>query len=560
VNINTQRGKQSGYATWNPLAKGSDCTLSNGNLDVTWGTAGSSTQGTATIGFSNGKWYWETTITASSASPTNAVLGITTRVFGDSEYPGYSATSWGYRGSDGQKWNNVSGSSYGSSYTIGDVIGVLFDADNGTLTFYKNGISQGQAFSGLTSGPYFPAIGDQSSSQTFSAATNFGQKPFKFPPPAGFQPLTLANTPRPTIVRPDQYVGVTTYSGTGATRKVNVGFKPDFVWLKRRDTTTSNHALYDTIRGGTNALRSNTTDGESQYGDAVISFNTNGFEIAGTNVSGINGSDQSIVAWAWKAGGNSNTFNINDVGYATAAAAGLTAGTITPTGASVNTKSGFSIIGYTGTGSAGSISHGLGKAPAFIIIKKRTSSPGATNWRVYHSGIGNTKALFLSTTGAEDTNSVYWNNTSPTSSVFTLGTDDGLNASSQTHIAYLWAEVPGFSKFGSYTANGNADGPVIITGFKPAWIMIKCSSSNQSGNAHWAMYDTQRLKYNPAGNILFANLSLYEFSTYDIDILSNGFKIRDTDAEINAGTATYIYAAFAEAPTFNLYGAQSNAR
>jgi len=113
---------------------------------------------------------------------------------------------------------------------------------------------------------------------------------------------------------------------------------------------------------------------------------------------------------------------------------------------------------------------------------------------------------------------------------------------------------------GSYTAKGNADGPVIITGFKPAWIMIKCSSSNQSGNAHWAMYDTQRLKYNPAGNILFANLSLYEFSTYNIDILSNGFKIRDTDAEINAGTATYIYAAFAEAPSFNLYGAQANAR
>ena len=195
------------YAVWNALAKGSDCTLSNGNLDVAWGSAGSTTQGSATFGMSSGKWYWETTITASSASPTNAVLGITTKPFGDSEYPGYSGTSWGYRGSDGQKWNNTSGASYGASYANGDVVGVAFDADSGTLTFYKNGSSQGTAFSSLTSGPYFPAIGDQSSAQTFSAATNFGQRAFAYTAPSGFKALCTQNLPEGTITTSGTFTG-----------------------------------------------------------------------------------------------------------------------------------------------------------------------------------------------------------------------------------------------------------------------------------------------------------------------------------------------------------------
>jgi hypothetical protein len=236
----------------------------------------------------------------------------------------------------------------------------------------------------------------------------------------------------------------------------------------------------------------------------------------------------------------------------------------------VNTKSGFSIIGYTGTGSAGSISHGLGKAPSFIIIKKRTSSPGATNWRVYHSGIGNTKALFLSTTGAEDTNSVYWNNTSPTSSVFTLGTDDGLNASSQTHIAYLWAEIPGFSKFGSYTGTSSTN--FINLGFKPVWVMIKNSSSSSYPTyTGWAIFDAKRTPNNTNTNSIFANSSQQEglrgnggsvtAADFSLDLLSNGFCLRDNGAsEINLSGNTYIYAAWAETPTQNLYGAQSNAR
>jgi hypothetical protein len=190
---------------------------------------------------------------------------------------------------------------------------------------------------------------------TFAIPANWGQKPFKFPPPAGFQPLALANTPRPSIVRPDQYVGVTTYTGTsGATSVSNLQFKPDLVWLKNRDSGDGWHQWRDSVRGGDKNLASNSTAAESDASTKNLIFNSNGFTLTGTTDSRDDNYDgDDYVAWCWKAGGNSNTFNINDVGYDTASAAGLTAGTITPTGASVNTKSGFSIITYTGSGILG---------------------------------------------------------------------------------------------------------------------------------------------------------------------------------------------------------------
>lgn len=570
ANINTQRGKQSGYCTLNPLKKGAHITsVTNGNLQFE--STGSTQYGQiwGTVAVNSGKWYWEGTEISGGGIAYGWGLESANSLTSE---PGGDANTWVYL-SSGYKYNSGSIVSYGFSSDDGDTIGVAFNADNGELSFYKNGIYMGVAYT-LTTGRYYaPVTGDPNSSTNCSGATNFGQKPFKFPPPAGFQPLALANTPRPTIVRPDQYVGVSTYIGNGSTQSIGgLGFKPDFVWIKCRDASVY-HALFDSVRGVNKRLGSNETSAEQDQSPSGLSqFLSNGFTVVdgATGGNGINGSpgglyagtNASYVAWTWKAGGNSNTFNINDVGYATASAAGLTAGTITPTGASVNTKSGFSIIGYTGTGSAGSISHGLGKAPSFIIIKKRTSSPGATNWRVYHSGIGNTKALFLSTTGAEDTNSVYWNNTSPTSSVFTLGTDDGLNASSQTHIAYLWAEIPGFSKFGSYAGNSSTDGPTIVTGFRPRWVMIK--RINTTGS--WEIYDTTRSSYNPAGpKDLQADTSGAENAstiTNGIDFLSNGFKLRDTTDYLNTNvsSSTYLYAAFAETPTQNLYGAQSNAR
>ena len=356
VNINTQRGQESGYATLNPLAN-PDGTLSNGNL--TWSST--TTQDSAcasTIYVNSGKWYWEITdITGTGALN----VGISKDNDNLSPTPGTTAGGYYYLAS-AYKYNNNNISVYGSTWTTGDVISAALNMDAGTVTFYKNGVSQGVAYSGL-SGYFSPSIGDGGQSTAASGSINFGQKPFKFPPPAGFQPLALANTPRPTIVRPDQFVGVSTYTGTGAARSINTGFKPDFVWIKERGDT-GGHVLYDTVRGATKHLATHSTNAEATDTDALTSFNNNGFSLgSGYTVVSVNGSTRTYVAWAWKAGGNSNTYNINDVGYATASAAGLTAGTITPTGASVNTKSGFSIITYTGGGVDGSVGHGLGVAP-----------------------------------------------------------------------------------------------------------------------------------------------------------------------------------------------------
>ena len=580
-NINTQRGQESGYCTLNPLTSpGTNyITLSNGNLDqVALTETVSSTKGT--VGVTTGKWYWECNLKLLSSGGVSPRIGIC-RQSAPSLSQANGADEWiiymtDYAGYGGRGAHNSTLVGSDAPFANGDVGMFALDMNSSKIYFGKNGIwlnggnpvnGSGAFFTDVT-GEIFPLT---NTGYYSSVSMNFGQKPFKFPPPTGFQPLALANTPRPTIVRPDQYVGVTTYKGNNSSKVVsNLPFKPDFVWIKNRTGGSSDHGLFDSVRGAGYALRSSTTGEETipSPNDGFISFDKNGFTMGANNNSGcpdinyINNND--YVAWAWKAGGNSNTFNINDIGYSTASAAGLTVGSITPTGASVNTKSGFSIIGYTGTGANATISHGLGNVPSFIIIKKRTSSPGATNWRVYHSALGNTKAIFLSTTGASDTNSVYWNNTSPTSSVFSLGSDDGLNASSQTHIAYLWAEIPGFSKFGSYTGNGSADGPVIITGFRPRWVMVKGSTFT----SNWNILDAARDPYNLQSNRLRPNLSSAEGSdtsgTYAIcwDALSNGFKLRGGSStnDVNQTNETFIYAAFAEAPSFNLYGGQANAR
>ena len=232
----------------------------------------------------------------------------------------------------------------------------------------------------------------------------------------------------------------------------------------------------------------------------------------------------------------------------------------------MNTKSGFSIIGYTGTDNVSdTFSHGLTKKPDFAIFKNRSRS--GDDWIVYHSSQGATKRGKLNLTNAFDSQTSQFNDTEPTSSVFTIGTFDNINKLNNNYIAYIWAEIPGFSKFGSYTGNGNADGPVIITGFRPRWIMTKSSSTGGTGY-DWHVYDTARDTYNTASKFLDPNTSQVEqtrsdganITTMYFDILSNGFKLRNSLASPNQSGQTYIYAAFAEAPTFNLYGAQSNAR
>ncbi len=523
------------YCTWNPLDN--SLTLANGNLDTSRATA-SWASCRATVGMTSGKWYWEISGTGTYNSSNGPMIGISKASASLSTYPGGDANGWGYYSATGTKYTSATSSSYGSTWTGTDVIGVAFDADNGTLTFYKNNTNQGTAFTGLTSGPYFPAMGIYGTATVYC---NFGQRAFAYTAPSGFKALCTQNLPTPTIgatstTQANDYFDVTLYTGTGATLSVtNSGsMQPDFVWLKRRSASSS-HALVDSVRGVDKYLYSDVTNAEGTVSpnDALTSLNSNGFTLGANVNSGapfINNSGGTFVAWQWNAGG-SNATN--------------TSGTITST-VRANTTSGCSIVTYTGTGANATVGHGLGATPAMIIVKNRNS--GAIGGAVYHTSMGATKylKLFQTTTGndGEATDNTAWNGSSPTfnTNVFSVGSLNRTN-SSQQMVAYCFAAVAGYSAFGSYIGNGAADGPFVYTGFRPRYVMIKASSSTGS----WNIIDTARNPSNLVTQGLYADLVDAEDSTRAFDILSNGFKMRSATVA-NANTGTHIYMAFAESP------------
>ncbi len=345
-----------------------------------------------------------------------------------------------------------------------------------------------------------------------------------------------------TINKSTDYFNTKLYTGNGGTQSITgVGFQPDWIWTKGRSGTFSaeSHTLYDAVRGVTKELRSDVTNAESTNSNGVTSFDSDGFG-SGAG-AGINGSSTTYVAWNWKANG---------------AGSANTDGSISST-VSANTTSGFSIVKYTGNGTAGAtIGHGLGSAPKMIILKE-INITGV--WLTWHTGISINGQIQLQSTAAvyNPGNNIYWNSTLPTSSVFSVGTSGASNGSGTDYIAYCFADVQGFSKFGSYTGNGNADGTFVYTGFKPAFVMIKCSSSSGSYTS-WSMFDTTRQTFNVnAGKTLYANKNSAEgvrgngsdssTTIPGIDMLSNGFKCRVLNDEVN-NTADYIYMAFAEAP------------
>jgi hypothetical protein len=334
-----------------------------------------------------------------------------------------------------------------------------------------------------------------------------------------------------TINKGTDYFNTKLYTGDGnATNAITgVGFQPDWVWIKNRGTT-ARHVLFDAVRGSQKALFSHLADAEqstNQYG-TLNSFDSDGFTVADGSSNGerTNNSSENYVSWNWKANG---------------AGSANTDGSITST-VSANTTAGFSILTRTGTGSNGTVGHGLGVAPKMIINKDRNS--GSSWWGVYHESLGNTNAIYLNTTNATDASSAYWNNTSPTSSVFSVGTNSISNASGGSYISYCFAEKTGYSKFGSYTGNGNANGAFIYTGFKPALVIVKRSSAVED----WKMFDNKRPGYNLTNLRLKPNGSESEASSGGFDFTSNGFKARSTDAAENASGSTYIYMAFAERP------------
>ena len=347
-----------------------------------------------------------------------------------------------------------------------------------------------------------------------------------------------------TIDNPELYFQPKLWTGTGGSNTLTLdgseNMQPDWVWIKDRQDTHL-HNLFDSVRGVTKRIHSDTTDAESTHAESLKSFDSDGFTL-GTQTN-VNQSSHTNVSWNWKAG----TSFSND-------ASATSVGTIDSSG-SVSTDAGFSIVIRTGTGSAGTIKHGLSTVPTMIITKMRNDTE---SWGVYHVGVGNTKYFKSDTNEVADTSSGVWNDTTPTTSVYSVGNSALVNGSSKTYVDYIFSEVKGYSKFGSYTGNGNADGTFVYTGFKPAWFMLK----RTNGSNGWAMFDNKRDPENSVDKLLFAHLSNAEQpeDTYHFDFLSNGFKIRDTDADWNASGGTYIYMAFAESPFVNSNGVPNNAR
>ncbi len=497
------------YCTLNPLAKGAATSLSNGNLNYVGGAAN---QTLGTIGMSSGKWYWED----HKISGTYGATGIALADAPLNNHPG-QGNSWAYN-KNGSKWHNGSQSSYGATWDSGDTIGIAFDADAGTLVFYKNGVSQGTAYTGLTNGPYFVTGADNSVTGYF----NFGASgSFKYAPPAGHKALCTQNLDPPTIADGSTVFDVVKYDGTGSTQTISgLGFNPDLVWIKNRASANYGHRLVDSVRGSTKYLMSHSTGQEGTDSNGVTAFNSDGFDLGSSGDFNVN--NNAFVGWAWDAGTTTDTNN--------------TDGSITPTGVRANASAGFSIISYTATGSTESVGHGLNDTPALTILKNRDA---AENWLVYTQAIdGSLDIVSLNTTGTKSDSS----NSAPTSSVVYLA---GTN--NQKYIAYCFAPVEGYSAFGSYTGNGNANGTFVYTGFRPAFILIKGSSFT----SNWFIQDIERDGYNVNDGVaLRPNLANAEdgTTTYNLDILSNGFKLRTSAADANTNGATFVWAAFAEHP------------
>ena len=343
-----------------------------------------------------------------------------------------------------------------------------------------------------------------------------------------------------TIDDPSDYFNTVLYTGTGSEQTVSgVNFQPDWTWLKSRSNGQP-HVVSDSVRGATKQLYTADTQAETSYSQYVKSFNSDGF-VLGTD-SGINQSSQTFVSWNWKAG-TSFTNDASSTGIGSIDSAG-----------SVSTDAGFSIVTYTGTGSAATVAHGLGVAPKMIINRTISASK---DWITYHASLGATKFLELNTTDAVATSSDKFNNTEPTSTVFSIESSSQNNTSGGTCLAYCFADVKGYSKFGSYTGNGNVDGTFFYTGFKPAFTIIRSTGSDQ-----WSMFDAKRNPFNEVDNNIRANSNAAEAdqANKEVDYLSNGVKLRTSSGEWNSSGTTYIYMAFAENPFVTSTGVPATAR
>lgn len=342
-----------------------------------------------------------------------------------------------------------------------------------------------------------------------------------------------------TINKSTDYFNTKLYTGNNGTQSITgVGHQPDLIWVKARNDT-ANNTLTDAVRGTNSVLYSNQNQGIDAPTNAITSFDSDGFSVG--NNGSFNANSINYVSWNWKANG---------------AGSANTTGSINTTATSVNTTAGFSICKWTGNGSAGAtVGHGLGSAPKVVITKRYDG--GTNNWVVGHGAIGFTKVIYLNTTAGSASDSGSWNNTAPSSTVFTVGSNNESNGNGYEFISYCFVEKTGYSKFGSYTGNGNANGPFIFTGFKPAFVLIR---NIENSSDDWQIFDNKRANtFNPADKMLQANLNNAE-GTSAIDLLSNGFKIKASSGFMNRSGETMIYMAFASAPLVGTNNIPATAR
>ena len=543
------------FCTMNPLDNISS-TYSEGNTKVAQSNYDYNSRGT--IPLNSGKWYWEIFMAQAAGCFGVCESPKMPQLDPIAQYPAYFITDDG--GSDDasvRAANSATGASITNKSPSGrfgnnKIAMIAYDADDGKLYYGVEGTWQLSADPAAGSNPLVssistryggaivPLIGTTSSSAT-SKVVNFGQDSsfagnktaqgnadengigdFFYAPPAGFLALCTENLPEP-IVDPKNFFNTLTYTGDGSSRSITgVGFKPDFLWIKGTNYTF-NHILSDVVRVAGRILYSDTTGAEADYG--IASFDTDGWSMSGT-MNAINENNRPYVAWCWKAGNANTAFSEsgNNPGGTHRA----------------NVAAGFSIVSYTGTGAAGTVAHGLGAAPDLMLIKNRDVTDA---WAVYYGD--NTDYLILNTGAATADAATYWNDTSPSSTVFTVNTAHSVNADGEKYIAYCWRSIEGFSKVGSYVGNGANDGPFLNTGFRPAWCLFK----GIDGTNSWRIFDNKRDVNNPNNKILYADTTAAEASTsHPLDFVSNGIKIRGQSADFNENTENHIYMAFAETP------------
>ena len=435
----------------------------------------------------------------------------------------------------------------GWSASAGDILSCAYDADTQQMQFrLNNGNAVTKTVSGYT-GDVVPMISDALSK---GARVNFGNYPFRYTPPAGYTGMASNDLDEPAIKDPKKHFDIITWTGNGTDDRDITGldFAPDFVWFKQTDTT-NNHLMYDTCRGATIRQISSSNVADSTLANDLQAFNSDGFQVG--DGGRVNNSGSAYKAHCWKAGGAPTATNSAGAGNVPTAGsvkiddANLTtalSGTIAANKLSANTTAGFSIVTYTGTGANATVAHGLTQAPDLVFYKITSSTNG---WCVYSRLTGPTKYMQLNQAGAETTSSTVFNDTDPTSSVLNVGTNVLTNGNTSSYLAYCWHSVPGFSKIGEHRGNGNADGNFIHLDFRPRFLIVKGTNSN-----NWVWYDSEGHKYNPVDRYQYANLTNAEdsSSTVEVDFYANGFKFRDSHSMINASGVYYLYMAFAENP------------